>query len=65
MFVVARSFDLHLSSMSMHSYLKKSNCPHKPLVLWVIQILDQLSILLTHPLHHMKNAFLLANDCLD
>jgi hypothetical protein len=62
MFVVARTFALHLSSASMRSYLKKSNRPHKPLVLWMVQMLDQLSILLTHPLCHAKNAFIIAND---
>jgi hypothetical protein len=60
MFVVARTFALPLSSASMRSYLKKSNRPHKPLVLWTVQMLDQLSILLTHPLCHAKNAFLVA-----
>ena len=64
MFVVAHTFALHLSSTSMRAYLKKSNRPHKPLVLWGIQMIDQLSILLTHPLHHTKNAFLLSNDML-
>jgi hypothetical protein len=62
MFFVARTFALHLSSASMRSYLKKSNRPHKPLVLWMVQMLDQLSILLTHPLHHAKNAFLVTNN---
>jgi hypothetical protein len=62
MFVMACTFALHLSSASMRSYLKKSNRPHKPLVLWMVQMLDQLSILLTHPLRHMRNAFLVAND---
>jgi hypothetical protein len=62
MFVVARTFALHLSSPSMRAYLKKSNRPHKPLVLWTVQMLDQLSILLTYPLRHTKNTFLLAND---
>jgi hypothetical protein len=61
MFVVARMFALHLSSASMRGYLKKSNHPHKPLVLWTIQMLNQLSILLTHPLCHSKNTFLLAS----
>ncbi|KAL3803843.1 hypothetical protein HJC23_004005 [Cyclotella cryptica] len=41
---------------------EKSNQPHKPLVLWAVQMLDQLSILLTHPLRHTKNTYLLAND---
>ena len=45
----------------MQVYLKKSNRPHKPLVLWTVQMLDQLSILLTHPLRHTKNTFLLAS----
>ena len=49
----------------MHTHLKKSNCPHKPLVLWVVQMLDELSILLTYPLRHTKNAFLLTNHRLD
>jgi hypothetical protein len=62
MFIVACTFTLHLSSASMRSYLKKSNRPHKPLILWTVQMLDQLSILLTHPLCHAKNAFLVAND---
>jgi hypothetical protein len=62
MFVMACTFALHLSLASMHAYLKKSNCPHKPLVLWGIQMLDQLSILLTHLLCHTKNVFLLSND---
>jgi hypothetical protein len=62
MFVVARTFALHLSSASMRSYLKKTNRPHKPLVLWTVQMLDQLSILLTHPLRYAKNAFLVTND---
>jgi hypothetical protein len=62
MFVVACTFALHLSSASMRSHLKKSNRPHKSLVFWTVQMLDQLSILLTHPLCHAKNAFLVAND---
>jgi len=62
MFVVARTFALHLSSASMRASLKKSNRPHKPLVLWTVQMLDQLSILLTHPLRHTKNVYLLSND---
>jgi hypothetical protein len=45
----------------MQAYLKKSNQPHKPLILWTVQMLDQLSILLTHPLRHTKNTFLLAS----
>jgi hypothetical protein len=45
----------------MRAYLKKSNRPHKPLVLWTVQMLDQLSILLTLPLCHTKNTFLLAS----
>jgi hypothetical protein len=64
MFVVAHSFALHLSSASMRFYLKKSSQPHKPLVLWMVQMLNQLSILLTHPLCHAKNAFLVANNML-
>jgi hypothetical protein len=47
----------------MHANLK-SNHPHKPLVLWIVQMIDQLSILLTHLLQHTKN-FLLANGYLD
>jgi hypothetical protein len=39
MFVIARTFTLHLSSTSMQLYLKKSNQPHKPLILWTIQML--------------------------
>ena len=39
---------------------QKINQPHRPLVLWVVQMLDQLSILLTHPLGHTKNASLMA-----
>jgi hypothetical protein len=62
MFVVACTFALYLSSASMRAYLKKSNRPHKPLVFWTVQMLDQLSILLTHPLRHAKNTFLVAND---
>ena len=62
MFVVARTFALYLSSASMRASLKKSNRPHKPLVLWTVQMLDQLSILLTHPLRHTKNAYLLSNN---
>jgi hypothetical protein len=58
MYVVARTFALHLSWASMRSYLKKSNQPHKPLVLWTVQMLDQF----THPIRHAKNAFLVAND---
>ena len=61
-FVVARIFALHLLSASMRYYLKKSNRPHKPLVLWTVQMLEQLSILLTHPLLYAKNAFLVANE---
>jgi hypothetical protein len=44
----------------MCSYLKKRSHPHKPLVLWAIQMVDQLSILLTHTFRHTKNTFLLA-----
>ena len=65
MFVMAQTFALHLSSSSMQSCLKKSSRPHKPLILWVVQVVNQLSILLTHPLRHTKNVFLLANDWLD
>ena len=61
MFVVARTFALHITSASMRSYLKKTNQPHRPLVLWVVQMIDQLSILLTHPLRHTKNASLVAH----
>jgi hypothetical protein len=46
----------------MRVYHKKSNRPHKPLVLWTVQMLDQLSILLTHQLCQTKNTYLLAND---
>jgi hypothetical protein len=45
----------------MRAHLKKSNRPHKPLVLWTVQMLNQLSILITHPLRHTKNTFLLAS----
>jgi hypothetical protein len=45
----------------MRAYPKKSNRPHKPLVLWTVQMLDQLSTLLTHPLRHTKNTFLLTS----
>jgi hypothetical protein len=62
MFVMARTFTLHLSFASMRLYLKKSNRPYKPLVLWTVQLIDQLSILLTHPLCHTKNSFLITND---
>jgi hypothetical protein len=61
MFVVARTLALHLSSASMRAHLKKSNRPHKPLVLWTVQMLNELSILITHPLRHTKNIFLLAS----
>ncbi len=46
----------------MWSYLKKSNQPHRLLILWVVQMLNQLSILLKYPLWHTKNAFLVAQD---
>lgn len=46
----------------MRAYLKKSNRPHKPLVLWVIQMINQLSILLMHPLRYTKNTLLGAKD---
>jgi hypothetical protein len=46
MFVEARTFALHLSSESMRAYLKKRKWPHKPLVLWTVQMLNQVSILL-------------------
>ena len=49
MFVVACTFALHIMSASMHAYLKKSNRSHKMLVLWVVHMVDQLSILLMHP----------------
>jgi hypothetical protein len=62
MFVIACTFTLHLLSALMRAYLKKSNRPHKPLALWTVQMLDQLSILLTHPLCQTKNTYLLAND---
>jgi len=61
MFVIARTFALHLSSASMQSYLKKINRPHKPLILWTIQMLNQLSILLTYLHRHTKNTFLPRN----
>jgi hypothetical protein len=61
MFIVTRTFALHLSSTSIWAYLKKSKRPHKLLTLWTVQMLDQLSILLTHPLRHTKNTFLLAS----
>ena len=46
----------------MRLYLKKSNQPQKPLILWVILMIDKLSILLTHPLYHTKNLFLVATN---
>ena len=46
----------------MRPYLKKNNHPHRPLVLQVVQMLNQLSILLMHPLQHIQNAFLVAQD---
>jgi hypothetical protein len=61
MFIVAHTLALHLSSASMRAHLKKSNRTHKPLVLWTVQMLDQLSILITHPLRRTKNTFLLAS----
>jgi hypothetical protein len=61
-FVMAHTFALQLWSSSMRLYIKKSNRPHKPLILWMVQMLDQLSILLTHPRHYAKNAFLVTND---
>jgi hypothetical protein len=45
----------------MQAHLKKSSRPHKPLVLWTVQMLNQLSILITHPLRHTKNTFLLTS----
>lgn len=36
-------------SHSMQAYLKKSSQPHKHLVWWVFQMINQLSTLLTHP----------------
>ena len=62
MFVVACTFALHVTFASMQAYLKKSNQPHKMLILWVVQMIDPLSILLMHPFHHTKNEFLVAND---
>jgi hypothetical protein len=61
MFVMACTFALHITSTSLRSYLKKTNQPHRPLVLWVVQMIDQLSILLTHPFRHTKNASLIAH----
>ena len=54
-------FWLHITTASMRSYLKKTNQPHRQLVLWVDQMLDQLSNLLMHPLWHTKNASLVAH----
>ena len=62
MFVMACTFAPHITSASMQSYLKKTNQPHRPLVLWVDQMLGQLSILLTHPLCHTKNASLITQQ---
>ena len=62
MFVFASSCALHITSSSMPAYLKKSNHSQKPLVLWVVQMTDQLIILLTHPLCHTQNTFLVAQD---
>jgi len=42
--------------------IEATNQPHRPLILWVVQMLDQLSILLTHPFRHTKNASLVAQD---
>ncbi len=65
MFVVAHTFALHITLASMRSYLKKTNQPYRPLVLWVVQMLDQLSILFTHPLQHTKNASLVAQGIIN
>jgi hypothetical protein len=56
MFVMALTFPMHLSLASTHSYLKKSSHPHKPLVLWAIQMIDQLSILLIHMLSMLPSS---------
>jgi hypothetical protein len=62
MFIVVHTFALLLSLALVQAYLKRSNRPHKPLVLWTVQMLDQLSILLTHLLWHTKNTYLLTKN---
>ena len=65
MFVIAHTIAMHITSSSMQAYIKKSNHPHKPLVLWVLQMINQLSILLAHPFRHTRNTFLVAQDKID
>ena len=59
MFVDVHTFALYLLLASMHSCLKKVAAHTR--LLWVLQMVDQLSILLTYPLHHTKNVFLPAS----
>lgn len=40
---------------------KKSSLPDKPLIIWVFYMVNQLSILLTHPLCHTKHVYLSTN----
>jgi hypothetical protein len=47
---------LHINAVVPEEKQKASQTP-----LWTIQMLDQLSILLIHPLRHTKNTFLLTS----
>ena len=44
----------------MHQYFKMSGRSHTELVLWVVQMIDQLSLLCTHPLCQLKNLHLMS-----
>lgn len=43
---------------------KKSRLPDKPLIIGVVHMVNQLSMLLTHPLCHTKNGYLSTTNSL-
>ncbi len=61
MYVIARGFAIQLSSASMRRYFKMSGRSHTELVLWIVQMVDQLSLLCTHPLRQLKNLHLMSS----
>lgn len=61
MYIIARGFAIQLSSTSMRRYFKMSGRSHTELILWVVQMIDQLSLLCTHPLRQLKNLHLMSS----
>lgn len=63
MYFIAGCFAIQLSLASIQHYFKMSGCSNTKLVLWAVKMIDQLSVLCTYPLLHLKNLHLMSLGC--